>query len=134
MPIRRLPKTTPSGTHKSANLSDRLEAAAAAKKAALARFQARPSPDDPVVKAQQAARKAISDARDIRAAERKAAREADLARQAAEQAAKATEQAAQEAEQRRLTAEAADREAALEVERKAARDARYAARKARQRR
>ena len=122
MPTRRPPKTTPSGAHKSANLTDRLEAAAAAKKVALARFQARPAPDDPVVKAQQAARKAISDARDHRAAERKAAREADLARQAA-----------QEAEQRRRVAETADRDVAIEAERKAARDARYAARKARQR-
>ncbi len=131
--MRRRPKTAPSGAHKSANLSDRLEAAAAAKKAALARFQARPSPDDPVVKAQQADRKAISDARDLRAAERKVAQEAERARQTAEQAAKAADQAAQEAEQRRLTAEAADREMALEAERKAARDARYAARKARRR-
>ena len=133
MPTRRRPQTTPSGAHKSANLSDRLEAAAAAKKVALARFQARPAPDDPVVKAQQAARKAISDARDHRAAERKAAREADLTRQAAERAAQAADQAAQEAEQRRLAAEAADREAAVEADRKATRDARYAARKARQR-
>ena len=133
MPARRPPKTTPSGAHKSANLTDRLDAAAAARKAALARFQARPAPDDPAVKAQQAARKAISDARDLRAAERKAAREAELARQAAERASKAADLAALEAEQRRLAAEAANREAAFEADRKAARDARYAARKARQR-
>ena len=131
MPKRRLPKTTPSSPHHSANLSDRLGAAAAAKKAAVAQFQARPAPDDPVVKERQAARKAISDARDLRAAERKAAREAEVARQIAEQAAKAADQAAREAEERQLAASAAAQETALEAERKAARDARYAARKAR---
>jgi hypothetical protein len=41
------------------------------------------------------------------------------------------EQAAREAEERRLAKETAARAAALEVQRKAARDARYIARKAR---
>jgi Family of unknown function (DUF6481) len=129
--LRRPPTTTPSRTPKSADLSDRLNAAAAAKKAALERFRAKPGPDDPAVREQQAALKAISDARELRAAERKAAREAEAARQAAEEAARAAEQAAREEEERRLAAEAAARAVALEAERKAARDARYAARKAR---
>jgi uncharacterized protein DUF6481 len=118
--LRRPPKTTPSRADKTASFSDRLNAAAAAKKAALERFHARPGPDDPAVREQQAARKAISEAREVRMAERKAAREAETARQAAEQAARETEE-------QRLAAEAV----ALEAERKAARDARYAARKAR---
>jgi hypothetical protein len=129
--LRRPPNTLPSRGDKNANFGDRLNAAAVAKKAALERFRARPGPDDPAVKEQQAARKAVSDARDVRIAERQAAKEAEKVRHAAEQAAKVAEQAAREAEERRLAAEAADRAVALEAERKAARDARYAARKAR---
>src|SRR5215217_44081 len=115
--LRRPPKTTRPRADKNANFSDRLNAAAAAKKAVLKRFHARPGPDDPAVREQQAARKAISDAREVRIAERKAAREAEAARRAAEQAAKAAEQAAREAEERRLTAETAARAVALEAER-----------------
>jgi len=69
-----------------------MNAAAAARKAMLERFHARPGPDNPAVQEQQAAR---------------------------------------EAEDQRLAAEAAAQAVALEAERKAARDARYAARKAR---
>ena len=129
--LTRPPRPTPSRADKNANFGDRLNAAAAAKKAMLERFHAMPGPDDPAVKEQQAARKAISEAREIRIAERKAAREAEAQRQAAENAAKAAEQAAREAEERRLAAEAAAQAVALEAQRKAARDARYAARKAR---
>ena len=132
MPTRtRLPKSTPSRADKNANFGNRLNAAAAAKQAMLERFHARPGPDDPALLEQQAARKAVSDAREVRMAERAAAREAEAQRQAAENAAKAAEQAAREAEERRLAAEAAAQAVALEAERKAARDARYAARKAR---
>ena len=127
----RPPRSTPPRADKNANFSDRLNAAAAAKKATLERFHARPGPDDPAVREQQAARKGISDAREVRIAERKAAQEAEAERLATEQAAKAAEQAAREAEERRLAAEAAAQAVALEAERKAARDARYAARKAR---
>ena len=122
--LTRPPKSTPSRADKNAHFGDRLNAAAAAKQAMLERFHARPGPDDPVVVQQQAARKAVSDAREIRMPERKAAREAEAQRQAAEQAAR-------EAEERRLAAEAAAQAVALEAQRKAARDARYAARKAR---
>lgn len=129
--LRRPPKVTPPRGDKNADFSDRLRVAAAAKKAALERFYARPGPDDPAVREQQAARKAISDARETRIAERKATREAETERQAAEHAAKAAEQAAREAEERRAAADAAAQAMALEADRKAARDARYAARKAR---
>ncbi len=110
--------------HARTNFDDRLSAAAAAKQALLERFRSRPSPDDPAEIARQQALKAVSDARDARAAERKAAKEAEAARIAAEEA--ALRQQAQLA-----AAQAKARAAAEEAERKAARDARYAARKAR---
>ena len=136
MPTRiRPPSTTPARGHSSGNLANRLDAAAAAKREALQRFQARPRPDDPMVKEQLAAQKAFSDARDIRISERVTARAAEAARQHAEEvareAAKAAERAALEADKQKAADEAAARARALEAERKAARDARYAARKAR---
>src|SRR3984957_9984914 len=113
--LKRAPSTKPA--HARTNFDDRLSAAAAAKQALLERFRARPSPDDPAEIARQAALKAISDARDARAAERKAAKEAEAARLAAEEAARRVQ--AQVA-----AAEAKVRAAAAEAERKAARDAR----------
>ncbi len=120
--VKHSPSTKPA--HTRTNFDDRLSAAAAAKQALLDRFRARPGPDDPAEIARQAALKAISDARDVRNAERKAAKEAELARLAAEEAAKRVQ--AQIA-----AAEAKARAIAAEAERKALRDARYAARKAR---
>jgi len=120
--VKRSPATKP--PHARTNFDDRIGAAAAAKKAVLERFLARPKADDPAMLEQQAALKAIADARDARAAERKALKEAEAARVAAELAAK-------RAEEERLAAEVKARAAAAEQERKAARDARYAARKAR---
>src|SRR5215217_4977486 len=87
--LTRPPRSTPSPADKNANFGDRMNAAAAARKAMLERFHARPSPDDPAVQEQQAARKAVSDAREVRMAERKAAREAEAQRQVSGQAAKA---------------------------------------------
>jgi hypothetical protein len=110
--------------HTRINFDDRIGAAEAARKAVLERFLARPKADDPAVLEQQAALKAIADARDARAAERKALKDAEAARVAAEKA-------AARLEEQRLAAESRARESALELERKAARDARYAARKAR---
>lgn len=120
-----------------ASFNDRRSASAAARKAALLKFQARPQADDPAVAERQAAQMAIAAARDTRQAERKAAREAEAAAQAIERDARAAEEARQHAEQAALAA-AADAEQkahalALAAEQKAARDARYAARKARQR-
>ena len=99
------------------DFNERLGTAAKARQALLEKFRARPKPDDPAAVERQAARLAVSHAREARKAERKAAREAEAARLQAETARQAAEEAA--------------REAALEAERKAARDARYAARKAR---
>jgi Family of unknown function (DUF6481) len=111
---------------KSGNFSERLSTAAKARQASLEKFRARPRADDPAVAEQQAVRLATSQARDAR----KAARTAEIARLQAE----ATRQAAEEVD-RKATAEAeqAAQEVTLEADRKGARDARYAARKARQR-
>ena len=118
------------GTHKD-DFNERRSAAAAAKRTMAAKFRAQPSPDDPAILERRTALKAIGDAREVRHAERKAAREAEAARQVAEQAARIAEQAAQDAAQVARRGEEAARKADLEVERKATRDARYAARKAR---
>ncbi len=110
---------------------ERAAASAAARKAALEKFQARPKPDDPAVLERMAKQREIAEARKVRAAERQAAKEAEAARKLLED----------QEYQAKLAAEAAEREAQAEAERlrveaakaaaKAARDARYAARKAR---
>lgn len=110
------------------DLGERLNAAKNAKQAMAEKFRQRPGLDDPAVAERRAARAAVSAARDARIAEREAKRLADDARMAAEREARAAEQAEQNA--RMATEKAAD-DARLELERKAARDARYAARKAR---
>ena len=113
---------------KEAGFNERMSAAAEAKKAMLEKFRAKPGADDPAFLEKQAARQAIREAREARAAERKAAK------LAAEAEAKAAREAAAKAEEERLAAEQAEREAEaarLKAEQKAARDARYAARKAR---
>jgi hypothetical protein len=113
---------------KGSGFADRLTAAAKAKRAQLDKFRAQPKADDPAVIDRSAARLAASAARDARVAERKAARQAA---DAASKAALESERAAQAAQDAEAAAERAIREVALETERKAARDARYAARKAR---
>jgi hypothetical protein len=111
------------------NLNDRLSASAAARKALIEGFKAKR--DDPEMLARRAALKEISEAREIRRSQRQAAQEAEAARLAEEAAAAAEEQKAREEEERRLAHEAKVNAATLEAERKAKRDARYAARKAR---
>jgi hypothetical protein len=107
---------------------ERLNAARDAKKAMAAKFRQRPGPDDPVVAERRAERAAVSAARDARVAEREAQRLAEDTRIAAEREALAAAQAEQE---KHMSAEKEANAAKLEAERKAARDARYAARKAR---
>ena len=127
--------------YKPPNAADRLATAATARKALLERFQARPGPDDPTFAERQAALKAVADARDQRARERKAARDAEAARVAAEKAAVLAKQEAEKAEQAAYLARKANdaavaqaeykaRALALAAEQKAARDERYARRKA----
>jgi hypothetical protein len=122
---------------------ERRSSAKDAMAARLAKFQARPGPDDPAVMARIAERKAINEAREQRAAERAAAQQEKLAREAAEKAAREAAleaerleleaaKAAEEAARKAASAERAARVIADEAARKAARDQRYAARKARQ--
>jgi hypothetical protein len=129
---------------KKTSFDDRLNAAANAKKAQLEKFRARSGGKDPGFAERQAARQAVSVARDARAVGRNTARLAGIAREADEQAARdAAAKAEQAARDAQADAERAARDAdvarqaaddvALEAERKAARDARYAARKARPR-
>ena len=119
-------------SYKYPDLQDRLKSSATAKSAMLEKLRA--AANDPEREKRDAERMAIAEARAVRLAEREAAKkvqEAELARQAAI-AAEAALQAQREAEQLEVVrlAEEADRQVALEAEQKAARDARYAARKA----
>ena len=115
---------------KETSFAGRLSTAASAKKAAVERFRARSLANDPALADRLAARQAVSLARDARAAERKATRLAsDAAAKTARAAALEIEQAARAAEIEKQAA----RDVELQAERKAARDARYTARKARTR-
>jgi len=97
----------------------------------LAKFKTRPAVDDPEVLARQAERTAIAEAREIRMAERRKQREEEAARLAAEHAANLAAEAARNAEEEAAAREAARQEVLAKLEQKAARDKRYAARKAR---
>jgi len=123
--------------------AERRSAATDAVAARLAKFRAKSGPDDPAVLARDAERKATREARKIREAQRATAKLEQLARESAERAeceaalegeriaaeeAKAAEMAAKGA----AVAALAARVIADETARKAARDKRYAARKANQ--
>jgi hypothetical protein len=127
---------------------DRQTAAAEAKKALAAKFLEKPpfNPEDPAYIERQAQRRAIVEARDAREAQRAAERAAKAAAEAArlaeeariaEEARKEEERLAEEArkadealrELQRI--EEAARKTESEAQKKAERDARYAARKAR---
>lgn len=110
---------------------ERQSTSADAKRAVLAKFQQRPSADDPEVQARAVERKAIADARDARLAERRVEREAEAARQAAEREAALAAEAVRRKEEEAQAVEATRNEALRKLEQKAARDAKYAARKAR---
>ncbi len=114
---------------KQPDLAERQQAAAKAKKAALEKFRAKaadPALADRLIArtASAADRKALKNLREREKAE-KEARDAERAAQAARDAALQAE---------RAKAESAERERALQAEQKAARDARYAARKSRSKR
>jgi len=114
---------------KEKTFADRLQEAANARKSALERFRARPAADDPEVVKRRQERLEIAAAREARAAERRVAKEAEAAVLAEREAIEKTER---EARERRDAIEKLIRDSADATERKAARDARYAARKARQ--
>jgi hypothetical protein len=119
--------------HRNDNFGDRLSTAAKAKTEMLARFRARPAPDSPEMVERQAALAAVSEAREARMKERQAKRDAATARHALELEALAAEEKAKATAQAALDAENSVRSAELAAEQKAARDARYAARRARKR-
>ena len=116
---------------KEPSLSERQNAAANAKRAALAKFRAQPRPGDPAFEQREAERTA-------HAKERAAAKNARAVEKAAKKArdTEMREQAAQVAAKKAASdlAEQKARAAALEAEQKAARDKRYADRKARKKR
>jgi hypothetical protein len=113
------------------NFNDRREAAEKAKRALLEKFQARPGPDDPTVVARQEERKLIAEARAERERLREIAREEERKLQAEREAQRRAEELTRIAEEKAAAAAAAAAEAELKAEQKAARDRRYAARKAR---
>jgi hypothetical protein len=103
---------------KNSTFNDRQAASAAAKQAMLAKFKPKPTVVDPLLEARKAEKAAeLERLRAERAQIRDAKRIASA------------EAAARQAEEDAITAEA--RELALRAEQKAARDARYAARKQR---
>lgn len=114
-------------------LNERRAAAIEAKKLLLKKFESAPKADDPEVIAKRAEREAIVAAREARKAERDRLAKLEEERKLAE--AEAIAQAAA-AEAEAKAAEANNRIARVvmdEAERKAERDRRYAARKAKQR-
>jgi DNA polymerase II small subunit/DNA polymerase delta subunit B len=114
------------------NFDDRRQNSQNAKAALLEKFKARPPQDDPDVIAKAKQRQEIAQARDDRARERERIR-VETERKAAEEK-RLREEAELKAQIEREEAEAtalAARKAQEAEERKAARDARYAARKAR---
>ena len=113
---------------KGSTFKDRAEAAAQAKKTLLEAFKARVPTDDPAYQARMEARREVAEARAQRAAERQRTKEEDQKRLKAETEARVIAEAEESA---RKATETAARDEAIRNERKAARDARYAARKAR---
>ena len=126
------------------SFSERQKASADAKKQLLSKFKTAPKPDDPSMVAKRAEREAIAAAREARRVERErlkqeetareealaeAARQAEAQRQAEEEARLRAEEEVRKEEDRKL----ADHLLAIEAEKKAERDRRYAARKARRR-
>jgi hypothetical protein len=127
------PSRSASPAFRGDTFNQRQQAAVQARQAMLDRFRAKPDANDPTLLERQATQVALSEARAIRQGERAALRAEETAKLEAERA-EAAAQAARDAEAAALRAtEDAARAEALKVEQKAARDARYAARKARNR-
>ena len=106
------------------DLATRRQNAAQAKKDLLQKFKSRPGPDDPIVQKRREERQALVAAREARAIEREAAK----ARAAQE---RAELEAREEADRAAIRERELQEHIAHEAEKKAARDARYAARKKR---
>ena len=111
--------------------SERAQSSMEAKRAMLAKFQSRPSQDDPEVQKRTAERRAIAEARDIRQAEKEKLKAEEAAKKAAEAEEKRQAELAAKDEQEKMKREQANLLEELKAKQKAARDARYAARKQR---
>lgn len=115
--------------------AERRNAAAEARKKNLEKFAAAPKPDDPEMVAKRAELQRVAEARELRRQERDQAKKEAQARELAEaQAALEAANAAANAEAIARETESRERIARVvadEAERKAERDRRYAARKAR---
>jgi hypothetical protein len=127
-------------SYKPPKFHDRLAASAKAKEASVTKFKSVPDADGPAAQERQANRQAIIKAREARAEARRVAQQvrekelADAAVLQAELAAKAEHENArigrEQAEAAKLLSEKqAEEEAVVAATQKAARDARYAARK-----
>jgi Family of unknown function (DUF6481) len=128
MKIRKNSKSGAMRRYKDDELADRLKKAASARSAILEKFRSKPSADEPAEIERRAARQKMSEARDLRAAERRTARLAEETREAAARADRKALEGAQ-----RIAREQQDAigEELHRAGQKAKRDARYAARKAR---
>ncbi len=115
---------------KEGDFAERRKSAAAAKELLLEKLRKAPNPDDPEVAAKRAKNAAVAAAAEARRAERNQIKRAAAEREAAEAAATAAAQAA--IRQSEIEMEKA-RAGAEELDGKAERDRRYAARKARKR-
>lgn len=117
-------------TLKGTSLSDRLKAQAEAKKAILAKFKPKPTVTDPLFDQRETLRLAeLERVRDERAQAKAAIKQAAAEAEEAKRQAELNEEAAVLDAKR---SERKERKALTKVEAKAKRDARYAARKARQ--
>src|SRR5262245_15430425 len=115
--------------YKDQDTKERLARAAEARQKALEKFKARPGPDDPEVIRRRQEREAIAAAREVREAERKVRKDKEAARRAELEA---KGKVGGEEREKREAIEKETSDAAETAERKAERDRRYAARKARQ--
>lgn len=113
------------------SLEERQKAARAAKQAMLERFAARPKHDDPAMVEKRAARQDVLAAREARRIENEKKQEEARAERVQQERAEAALREQAEQERQRDAETAIAREAELKASQKAARDARYAARKAR---
>lgn len=113
------------------SLEERQKAARTSKRAMLERFAARLGTNDPATAEKRAARQAVVGARDIRRAEQEQRKQAERESQAVQAALDAAQRHQQLEQAAQEVAEKAEQDAALKIVQKKARDAKYAARKAR---
>ena len=108
---------------------DRASTAADARKKLAERFLQAPKPDDPRLQAMMAERKAIAEARELRQAERAKLKAEQEVQKAEAARLRAIEEARAAEETRLLAIQERAKQLQVAAEQKAARDARYAARK-----